>query len=159
MVFQEKDASENAEALSKEELGRLVASRWTGEVDAGKDDKHEISEDAPSDAHDEEYEGYDSESEDDSQKYNEDDDEEEEEEDHVEDFEEEKHDDFSSPDKSTSDDELDVPGLQLLLQCSHANVKPFFIVSFCSCSQLKLPNGVFYLLLILFSMFRYNNLK
>lgn len=148
--FQEKDASENAEALSKEELGRLVASRWTGEVDAGNDDKHEISEDAPSDAHDEEYEGYDSESEDDSQKYNEDD-EEEEEEDHVEDFEEEKHDDFSSPDKSTSDDELDVPGLQLLLQYSHANVKPFFIVSFCSCSQLKF--------LILFCMFRYNNLK
>ncbi|KAI8526434.1 hypothetical protein RHMOL_Rhmol13G0307300 [Rhododendron molle] len=104
---EEKDASENAEALSKEELGRLVASRWTGEVDAGKDDKHEISDDSPSDAHDEEYEGYDSESEDDSQKYNEDDEEEEEE--HVEDFEEEKHDDFSSPGKSTSDDELDVP--------------------------------------------------
>ncbi|KAF7120783.1 hypothetical protein RHSIM_Rhsim13G0234500 [Rhododendron simsii] len=106
---EEKDESENAEALSKEELGRLVASRWTGEVDAGNDDKHEISEDAPSDAHDEEYEGYDSESEDDSQKYNEDDEEEEEEEDHAEDFEEEKHDDFSSPDKSTSDGELDVP--------------------------------------------------
>ncbi|XP_058199445.1 glucosidase 2 subunit beta [Rhododendron vialii] len=105
---EEKDASENVEVLSKEELGRLVASRWTGEVDAGNDDKHEISEDAPSDAHDEEYEGYDSESEDDSQKYNEDD-EEEEEEDHVEDFEEEKHDDFSSLDKSTSDGELDVP--------------------------------------------------
>lgn len=110
--IEEKDASENTEALSKEELGRLVASRWTrdntgqqtGEVDDGKDDRHEISEEAPDDAHDEEYEGYESESEDDSQKYNEDD----EEEDHVEDFEEEKHDDFSSPYRSVSDDELDV---------------------------------------------------
>lgn len=145
-VFQEKDASENTEALSKEELGRLVASRWTrdntgqqtGEVDDGKDDRHEISEEAPDDAHDEEYEGYESESEDDSQKYNEDD----EEEDHVEDFEEEKHDDFSSPYRSVSDDELDVSGLQLLLQCLHANMKPFFIVSFCSYSHLKLANVV-----------------
>ncbi|GFZ18135.1 calmodulin-binding protein [Actinidia rufa] len=104
--------SKEPKSLSKEELGRLVASRWTGEntgeqtreVDAVKDDKPEISK-APTDAHDEEYEGYDSETEDDSQRYNDDDDEEEE---RTEDFGEENHDDFSSSYKSVSDDELNL---------------------------------------------------
>ena len=99
-------------------MGRLVASRWTGEntgeqtreVDAVKDDKPEISK-APTDAHDEEYEGYDSETEDDSQRYNDDDDEEE----HTEDFGEENHDDVSSSYKSVSDDELNLSGLHLFL--------------------------------------------
>ncbi|PSR90279.1 Glucosidase 2 subunit beta like [Actinidia chinensis var. chinensis] len=102
--------SKEPKSLSKEELGRLVASRWTGEntgeqtreVDAVKDDKPEISK-APTDAHDEEYEGYDSE--DESQRYNDDDDEEEE---RTEDFGQENHDDFSSSYKSVSDDELNL---------------------------------------------------
>ncbi|GMP92189.1 hypothetical protein CsSME_00042518 [Camellia sinensis var. sinensis] len=111
-VQEENDASEDAESLSKEELGRLVASRWTGEntgqqtreVDAVKDDKPEISEEAPKDVHDEEYRGYDSETEDDSQKYDDDDGED----DPVEDFGDENHDDFGSSYKSVSDDDLDL---------------------------------------------------
>ncbi|KAF5930103.1 hypothetical protein HYC85_030976 [Camellia sinensis] len=111
-TFSENDASEDAESLSKEELGRLVASRWTGEntgqqtreVDAVKDDKPEISEEAPKDVHDEEYRGYDSETEDDSQRYDDDDGED----DPVEDFGDENHDDFGSSYKSVSDDDLDL---------------------------------------------------
>ncbi|KAI7984396.1 Glucosidase 2 subunit beta [Camellia lanceoleosa] len=112
VVSKENDASEDAESLSKEELGRLVASRWTGEntgqqtreVDAVKDDKPEISEEAPKDVHDEEYRGYDSETEDDSQRYDDDDGED----DPVEDFGDENHDDFGSSYKSVSDDDLDL---------------------------------------------------
>ncbi|THG07303.1 hypothetical protein TEA_015843 [Camellia sinensis var. sinensis] len=111
-TYWENDASEDAESLSKEELGRLVASRWTGEntgqqtreVDAVKDDKPEISEEAPKDVHDEEYRGYDSETEDDSQRYDDDDGED----DPVEDFGDENHDDFGSSYKSVSDDDLDL---------------------------------------------------
>ena len=99
-------------------MGRLVASRWTGEntgeqtreVDAVKVDKPEISE-ALTDAHDEEYEGYGSETEDDNQRYNDDDDDEE----HTEDFGEENDDDVSSSYKSVSDDELNLSGLHLFL--------------------------------------------
>uniref|UniRef100_A0A5B6ZJ87 Glucosidase 2 subunit beta n=1 Tax=Davidia involucrata TaxID=16924 RepID=A0A5B6ZJ87_DAVIN len=104
----EKDASENTESLSREELGRLVASRWTGEktgqqtgeVDAANDDDHESHEERPKDVQDEEYEEYDSETEDDSQRYNADDD--------AEDFGDEDHGDASSSYKSDSDDELDL---------------------------------------------------
>ncbi|XP_047321609.1 glucosidase 2 subunit beta-like [Impatiens glandulifera] len=82
----EKDASENTESLSKEELGRLVASRWTSEKSAQQDgavddanddnyehtDAHEIAKDdnhEHTDAPDDEYEDeYDSETE--NHKYN-----------------------------------------------------------------------------------------
>ncbi|KAA8550929.1 hypothetical protein F0562_002613 [Nyssa sinensis] len=108
----EKDVSENTESLSREELGRLVASRWTGEkteqqtgeVDAANDDDHENNEEGPKDVQDEEYEGYDSETEDDSQRYNADDDTE----DLMEDFGDEDRGDASSSYKSESDDELDL---------------------------------------------------
>ncbi|KAL6275115.1 hypothetical protein ACE6H2_018716 [Prunus campanulata] len=73
-----KDASENTESLSREELGRLVASRWTGEdasreggdVDNAKDNDHE---EAPKDTHGGEYDGYASESDDDNQRYDDED--------------------------------------------------------------------------------------
>ncbi|KAM0998604.1 hypothetical protein PS1_005405 [Malus domestica] len=60
-----EDESEKTESLSREELGRRVASRWTGEdttkegeeVDAVKEDTHE------------QYDGYASETDDDNQKY------------------------------------------------------------------------------------------
>ncbi|KAM5582213.1 glucosidase 2 subunit beta [Rosa sericea] len=71
------DASENTESLSKEELGRLVASRWTGEdttkesgeVDVTKDSDHEDHEELPKETHDEQSDGYASETDDDNQKY------------------------------------------------------------------------------------------
>ncbi|GMY16081.1 glucosidase 2 subunit beta [Fagus crenata] len=95
------DASENTEGLSKEELGRLVASRWTGEnsakqteeVDAAKDKDHEAHEEMPKSTHDEEYDGYASETDDDNHRYDDDDDIEDEVD---EDFREEDHDDSSS---------------------------------------------------------------
>ncbi|KAA8542885.1 hypothetical protein F0562_024037 [Nyssa sinensis] len=106
----EKYASGNTESLSREELGRLVASRWTGEntgqqtggVDAANDDDHESHEERPKDVQDEEYQGYDSETEDDSQRDDDDT------KDLVEDFGDEDHGDSSSPYKSESDDELDL---------------------------------------------------
>ncbi|XP_062076357.1 glucosidase 2 subunit beta [Humulus lupulus] len=75
------DASENTEGLSREELGRLVASRWTGEntgkqtedSDAEKDNNHEAdenNEEMPRDStHDEEDNGYASETDDEHHKY------------------------------------------------------------------------------------------
>jgi protein kinase C substrate 80K-H len=83
--FQET-SSDNPEGLSREELGRLVASRWTGESvnEVSKDDKkghedvHEIPEPAEEGPEDEleipepaeeSYAGYHSEVEDDRHKY------------------------------------------------------------------------------------------
>ncbi|XP_057417190.1 glucosidase 2 subunit beta isoform X2 [Lotus japonicus] len=76
-----KDVSENTEGLSKEELGKLVASRWTGEdtgkknaeADTSLDNEHQ--DDLPNV---EEYEGYASETDDDNHKYDEEDENEEE---------------------------------------------------------------------------------
>ncbi|KAL6341197.1 hypothetical protein AAG906_032313 [Vitis piasezkii] len=107
----ENDVAENTEGLSREELGRLVASRWTGEntgqhteeVDAVKHDHHESHEETPEDTHAEEYDGYASETDDDSQKYDNDD-----MEDPVdEDFGEDDHYDSSPPYKSDTEDESD----------------------------------------------------
>ncbi|OMO81069.1 hypothetical protein CCACVL1_12616 [Corchorus capsularis] len=106
----ESDASETTEGLSKEELGRLVASRWTGEKNENQGNTHdnadESHEEIPRDTHDEQYDGYASESDedtgkyDDSGKYNDDDIDDELEEN----YEEESHDDTTSY-KSDTDDE------------------------------------------------------
>ncbi|XP_065634701.1 glucosidase 2 subunit beta-like [Quercus suber] len=105
------DASENTEGLSKEELGRLVASRWTGEntekqteeVDASKDKDHGGHEETPEATHDEEDDGYASETDDDNQRYEDDDMEDEVDEE----FREEDHYDSGSY-KSDSDTEPDL---------------------------------------------------
>ncbi|OMO57820.1 hypothetical protein COLO4_35073 [Corchorus olitorius] len=106
----ESDASETTEGLSKEELGRLVASRWTGEKNENQGSAHdnadESHEELPKDTDDEQYDGYASESDedsgkyDDSGKYNDDDIDDELEEN----YEEESHDDTTSY-KSDTDDE------------------------------------------------------
>ncbi|XP_031100689.1 glucosidase 2 subunit beta-like isoform X1 [Ipomoea triloba] len=108
---EEKDAIENMESLSKEELGRLVGSRWTGkkseekteETEAAKDDHHDDHDEAINDP-DEEYEAYNSE--DDGEHKYEDDDAEDQE-----DFGGEDHHDSSSSYKSESDDDLDLSDL------------------------------------------------
>ncbi|KAJ8539814.1 hypothetical protein K7X08_014066 [Anisodus acutangulus] len=108
---EEKDATENTESLSKEELGRVIGSRWLGKkseqetesVGAGTDSNHD---EVLSDTHEEEYNGYDSDvddrkyDDDDEHKYDDDDSE-----DQVEDFVGEDHD--SSSHKSESDDDSD----------------------------------------------------
>lgn len=119
--MQATDASESTENLSKEELGRLVASRWTGEnadkksgEDAGKDNGHETNEELPEDTH-EEYDNYvsdtddDTENSDDTRKYDDNDIEE----DVDETYKEDDHEDTSSSYKSDVDDEFDLSGLQV----------------------------------------------
>ncbi|KAJ9168762.1 hypothetical protein P3X46_020252 [Hevea brasiliensis] len=109
----ENDLSKNTEGLSKEELGRLVASRWTGSsesktegVDVAKDDhgNHEDHEEMPPDMHDEEYDGYASETDDDTGKYDDVDTED----DMDETYEEDAHDDTGSSYKPDPDDDIDL---------------------------------------------------
>lgn len=110
--FQELDPTENTESLSKEELGRVIGSRWLGkkseraneEVDAGTKSNYDSSDEGPTDSHEEEYHGYDSE--DDEHKYEDD-----ETEDPVEDLGGEDHDSSSSY-KAESDDDSDFSGVQ-----------------------------------------------
>ncbi|EXB94810.1 hypothetical protein L484_005066 [Morus notabilis] len=76
------DVSETTEGLSKEELGRLVASRWTGEdtrkqtekVDEKDNDleDNEGTEEMPDDTHDHEDDGYASETDDEHHRYDDD---------------------------------------------------------------------------------------
>ncbi|GAB4856142.1 hypothetical protein Ancab_024782 [Ancistrocladus abbreviatus] len=105
----EKEVSENTEALSKEELGRLVASRWTGENSEKKTGKpghlkdNEIPEEMQKGINNGEYDGYASEIDDvdADQRYDDHDSE-----DHLDDdFGEEDLEDSSSPYKSDSEDE------------------------------------------------------
>lgn len=111
MTASGKDLSEDTEALSKEELGRLVASRWTGEK-TEKEDKDGIIEDSEGedheemskDAHVEDEDEYASDADDDDQRYEEDDIED----DVDEDVPVEDHYDTSSSHESQSDDELDL---------------------------------------------------
>ncbi|KAL2344654.1 hypothetical protein Fmac_005939 [Flemingia macrophylla] len=103
------DVSENTEGLSREELGRLVASRWTGEnadkqsAESDTTLDNEDHEDLPKGTNNGEYEGYASETDDESHKYDDEDENENDEEYH-----EDEHDDFSSSYKSDSDTEPDL---------------------------------------------------
>ncbi|XP_057757444.1 glucosidase 2 subunit beta isoform X1 [Arachis stenosperma] len=96
------DASENTEGLSKEELGQLVASRWTGQKggkqsgEAEDAKKTEEQEDLTSESNNGEYEGYASETDDDSNRYDGEDETED-------DFREDERDDVSSSYKPDTD--------------------------------------------------------
>ncbi|MED6183133.1 hypothetical protein PIB30_035265 [Stylosanthes scabra] len=96
------DASENTEGLSKEELGQLVASRWTGQKggkqsgEAETAKKNEEEEDLTTESNNEEYENYASETDDDRSKYDGEDENED-------DFREDEHDDDGSSYKSDTD--------------------------------------------------------
>ncbi|XP_061981908.1 glucosidase 2 subunit beta-like isoform X3 [Populus nigra] len=107
---QGKDGSTDAEGLSKEELGRLVASRWTGNpeketegVSDTMDNDHEDNEKMAQDTHDEEYDGYASETDDDTGKYDDPD----VEDDIDETYEEDVHDDATASYKSDAEDEVE----------------------------------------------------
>lgn len=108
-----KEASENTDGLSKEELGRLVASRWTGEdvgkksVEANTALDNEDQEDILHGTNNEENEGYASETDDDTGKY--DDDTGKYDEDiNDEEFQEDEHEDLSSSYKSDVESEPDL---------------------------------------------------
>lgn len=115
LYLQGNNVPENTEGLSKEELGRLVASRWTGEnpgkhsveADASTNKANKDSEYLPKETNHEEYEGYASETDDDGRKYDDIDVEDE----MDEEFQEEEHDDLSSSYKSDSDIASDLSGL------------------------------------------------
>ncbi|KAJ8760034.1 hypothetical protein K2173_010890 [Erythroxylum novogranatense] len=108
----DSDMSENTEGLSKEELGRLVASRWVGttekkneEINSVEDDypeDHEDHEDMPEDKHEDD--GYASETDDDTGKYDDID----AEDDTGETYEEDIHDDTSPSYKHDFDDASDL---------------------------------------------------
>ncbi|KAG4906388.1 hypothetical protein AAZX31_20G022500 [Glycine max] len=127
------DASENTEGLSREELGRLVASRWTGEntdkpsavPDTTLD--NEDRED-PKGRNNEEYEGYASETDDDNNKYD-DDSHKYDDEDEVDDeYREDEHDDLSSSYKSDSDNEPDLSDNPSWLEKIQRTVRNIFQV-------------------------------
>ncbi|KAL6563438.1 hypothetical protein OROGR_002397 [Orobanche gracilis] len=106
---EDKNIAEDIETLSKEELGRRIASRWTGETteqheefDASIDKNHEFPDETPNEINDEENNGYVSEG--DEHRYDDDD----ESEDQVDDFGGEDHYDSSSSQKPESDDEFDL---------------------------------------------------
>ncbi|KOM31758.1 hypothetical protein LR48_Vigan01g131300 [Vigna angularis] len=106
------DVTENTEGLSREELGRLVASRWTGEntdvQSAGTDTKLD-KEDLPKETKKDEYEGYNSETDDESNRYDDDVHKYDDEDDVDEEYQEDEHDDdLSSSSKSDSDNEPDL---------------------------------------------------
>lgn len=102
-------------------MGRLVASRWTGdntakqteEVDDAKDRDHAEHEGMPGGTHDEAYDGYASETDNENERYDHDNDDVEDEID--DDFREDDHDDSSSSYISDSENELDLSGLQHFL--------------------------------------------
>lgn len=108
--------------MSKEELGRLVASRWTGEntgkqtEDVNEKDNNlednESTEQTPDDTHDHEDDGYASETDDERQRYD-DDIVEDEIDDH---YKEEDPLDSSSSDKYESDTESDSSGINCFFQ-------------------------------------------
>uniref|UniRef100_A0A164SVA1 Glucosidase 2 subunit beta n=1 Tax=Daucus carota subsp. sativus TaxID=79200 RepID=A0A164SVA1_DAUCS len=103
------DASDNTESLSKEELGRIVGSRWTGkksdqesaEADSAADD--EDHEEQTKNIEDEEYNSYESETEDEHSTYDD-----EEADDHVEDLEEDASEPTSSSYKYETDDDSEL---------------------------------------------------
>lgn len=114
--------SEQTGELSREELGRLVASRWTGEnsekvskEDDAKEKAYEVHEEMPDSTHDDEDDGYAPDSDDDTERY----DDAGKYDDHAdtdldESYEDTDHDDTSSSDKSDTDDDLDLAGLKFL---------------------------------------------
>lgn len=107
---QDENAAEGTESLSKEELGRLVASRWTGgktdqhkeEIDASQDKDHQYPNETPNAANDDEDTGYISDG--DDPRYDDDD---VDNDDQADDFEGVDHYDSSSSQRHESDDDLD----------------------------------------------------
>lgn len=113
MFFQDEHVAEDTESLSKEELGRLVASRWTGEkteqhteeIDTSQNKDNQYPNETPNEANYEEDVGH--ASEEDEHRYDDDD---ADNEDQVDDFDGVDHYDSSSSQRPESDDELDFSG-------------------------------------------------
>lgn len=121
MLLQENGVSENTEELSREELGRLVASRWTGEKtekqsgEGGAIANDDQGEDVPEYNHDDEEDRYATDTDDDSERYDtEKYDDNDVEDDIDETYREEDHDYTSTSYKTDVDDDLDMSGLQSL---------------------------------------------
>lgn len=116
-------------------MGRLVASRWTGEntdvQSAGTDTKLD-KEDPPKETKKDEYEGYVSETDDESNRYDDDIHKYDDEDDVDEEYQEDEHDDdLSSSSKSDSDNEPDLSGLLYILH----NLYPSLVFKW-SCDEI-----------------------
>lgn len=101
------DDSENTEELSREELGRRIASRWTGEKnDDAKDSYAEGHDVMPEQTHDEVYDGYAPDTDDEADKYNDADKYDDVDDDVDDTYEEDTHDDRTTSYQSDADDEF-----------------------------------------------------
>lgn len=108
--------SENTEGLSKEELGRLVASRWTGESTekekSREGDTNEIHGETVDQTHNEN-DGYAPDSDDEAESYDSGKYDNDLEDELDETYDDENHEDTSSSNKSDVDDEFDLLGTQI----------------------------------------------
>ncbi|XP_022153801.1 glucosidase 2 subunit beta isoform X2 [Momordica charantia] len=109
VLKRQNDAS--SEELSREELGRLVASRWTGENTDEQSGNMDSTNDSDEESHDilkhtHDNDGYASETDDDTHRYGDD------LEDDLEDIRDENHDDSASSERYYSDTELDSPDVE-----------------------------------------------
>ncbi|GMI84201.1 PRIORITY IN SWEET LIFE 4 [Hibiscus trionum] len=121
-------SSEISEGLSREELGRIVASRWTGESTENqggkKDYADESHEDMPKDTHDEQYDHYASDTDEETGKYDDIDDE------LDEGYEEDNHDDttpynYDEPDLSDTTSSYNSSWLEKMQQTFRNVLKAF----------------------------------
>lgn len=106
---QGEDTVKDVESLSREELGREIGSRWTGKKteqqnhdvdDVKNDDETSVN------VHDEENNGYDTETDEDHQHYEDDDT------DHMDDVGDEANDDFTSSNTYEPDEEVDMSDME-----------------------------------------------
>ena len=119
MFFQEENAADDTESLSTKELGRLVASWWTGgktkkhneDIDTSQSKDHQYPNETPSEANYKEDVGYTSEE--DEHKYDADD---VDTEDQVDDFDGSDHYDSITSQIPESDDEFDFSGKSVFLR-------------------------------------------
>lgn len=115
MFLQEERKSDDFEGLSRDELGRLVASRWTGEntghQDNGSDDAKDVEQEpkpeVPKDSQDDDHNGHISETDEDGHRYSD-------EETDDDTYGEHEYDDPSDSYDSDVEDEADFLGLQSL---------------------------------------------
>lgn len=147
----QNDAS--SEELSREELGRLVASRWTGgntEEQSGNVDSTNDSDEESHDIKDtHDNDGYASETDDDNQKYGDD---------LEEDFEDNRdgnHDDSTSSERYYSDTELDSPGWKIIFSIQLIYIYNIALAAF-SCEKILASSSLF---IYFYHMSRYGNRK
>ncbi|KVH90934.1 hypothetical protein Ccrd_007075 [Cynara cardunculus var. scolymus] len=146
-----EDATKDIDSLSREELGREIGSRWSGknhEQQHNDFDDVKNNDETSVNAHDEENDGYDTETDEYHHQHYEEDDTE----DQMGDVGDEANDDSSSSYKYEPDDEVDMSGVQWLFVISPWVCCAYTILLCTSC-------GVFHLLMMDFPIYMFKILK